>query len=352
MTKYWILGAACAVLSACQSAPEVTAPDSFSFVVIGDTPYDDIDRELLDRAILKIKDGTYPFIIHVGDYRPGSPPCTDAQDAAHRDLLNSFAPVPVFYTPGDNEWTDCDRVSDELPDGTPPTVSELGRLAIIREMFFAEGRPSAHGAVHQVEQPENARWSYGGVQFATLHVVATNNGRSQVLFPADMPLAAEATKSRDAANMKWLKESFSEAKTRDARAVVLAMQADMTDLYVSKKHPERSQVPDKPCGDNISESYLTCDAFTELRAAIRDAALDFGKPVILIHGDSSPFTFNQEFSGEDATNLWRLNVAGDAGQKGVHKWGTRDVTLVTMQPEREQPLSAQGLMTGKFPKKK
>lgn len=345
-------GAVCALAAGCQS-PAETAPQTtpettteiktdkseLSFVVIGDTPYDDKDRVLLAKAVKEIGNSDFPFVIHVGDFRPGSPYCSEDDIAAHQALIKSLAPKPVFYTPGDNDWTDCDR---STPRDAPAAMSELARLDRLRTVFFGPKAPAEFGATYQAGLPENAAWSYGGVQFATLHIVSTNNGRSEIRFPADLAIAKDAADARDAANMEWIEETFARAKASNSRAVVLATQADMTDLH-------KSQTKDLQC-ESVSETYLKCDAFAQLRAAIARAALGFAGPVILIHGDSSPYTLNQTFLGAEAPNLWRLNVAGDAGERNGNKWGTRDVTVVSFHPESERPVSAKGLLTGKIPK--
>jgi len=125
--------------------------------------------------------------------------------------------------------------------------------------------------------------------------------------------------------------------------MVIAMQADMTDI---KDKPE-----DVMCEDVAANDAHPCDGFTNLRAAIRDAARSFNGPVLLIHGDTAPFTLGQSFAGEEAANLWRLNAAGDAGvgHTGM-AYGTRDVTIVTINPSADFLFSARGLLTDKAPK--
>jgi len=332
-----------AMLASCAGVEEAeTAPgaNSFSFIVIGDTPYGDADEAMLAEALPIIREGAYPFIIHVGDFKGGGAPCTDALEERMENLIAALAPSPVFYTPGDNDWTDCDRFDD--PE-TGAKTSDLDRLAGLRDRFFSAplAANEALAARRQEAQPENAAWVHGGVHFATLHVVGTNNGRDWV---AGDPLAraAAATDARDTANLAWLRDNFAAAKADGAHAVVIAMQADMTDIAGK---PE-----DVMCEDVAANDKHPCDGFTDLRAAIRDEALDFGGPVLLIHGDTAPFTLGQSFAGEEAANLWRLNAAGDAGiGRTGQPYGTRDVALVTIDPSAEEPFSAQGLLTDKTP---
>ena len=119
------------------------------------------------------------FAIHVGDTW-GAEPCTEAQ---HRSVLATFAKYEpaVFYTPGDNEWTDC-HAQQGVPGGDP-----LERLTKLRGLFFngeqsfgqrtlALTRQSANGEGRFDKYRENVRWDLGGITFLTLHVVGSNNG--------------------------------------------------------------------------------------------------------------------------------------------------------------------------------
>jgi hypothetical protein len=328
-----------ALLTAC--ANETAAPpepSGFSFIVIGDTPYGPPDEVMLAEAVTRIRAGAYPFIIHVGDFKGGGTPCTDALEERLETLIATLAPTPVFYTPGDNDWTDCDRFKDA---DTGVRTSDLDRLTGLRARFFSAPltAPVALKPSRQKAQPENAAWRYGGVQFVTLHVVGTNNGRDWVVGDP-LERAATAADARDAANLAWLGKTFAAAKASRARAVVIAMQADMTDI---EDKPE-----DVMCKDVAANDAHPCDGFTNLRATIRDAARSFDGPVLIIHGDTAPFTLGQSFAGEEAGNLWRLNTAGDAGAT----YGVRDVTVVTINLSTDKPISAYGLLTDKAPKAK
>ena len=334
------LSAACAQSSIDDTAPQTLPPQGLSFVVFGDTPYGDVDYPMLEKAVSATHSLDVPFVIHVGDYKGGGAPCTPDHDAFHLSLIASLQPMPVFYTPGDNEWTDCDRFKDKA---TGKRTSDLDRLEIVREMFFAEPVvvPVAFSYKRQPELVENASWVFDDVQFITLHVTGTNNGRDWVTGDP-LERAQAAVDQRDGANRDWLAQTFDAAMAAGARAVVIAMQADMTDI--------EDKPDDVMCADVAPSDKHPCDGFTVLRAQIRDLAIEFGKPVLVIHGDTAPFTLNQEFSGEEAPNLWRLNAAGDAGiGRTGFPYGKRDVTLVTIDLEAEEVFSARGLLTGDIP---
>lgn len=306
------------------------------FVVIGDTPYGEEDEKMLAEAVPAIKVQNPPFIIHIGDYKGGRAPCTDDHDVRHQELIASLAPIPVFYTPGDNEWTDCDR---HINEATGERYSDLARLDRVRELFFST--PPAvidgFGFRRQDAQPENANWTRNGVHFATLHVTGTNNGRDWVTGdPLQAALAAVTT--RDANNMEWLGAVFDRATSDGASAIVIAMQADMGET--------KGKTFGEMCTDVAPNDDGKCDAFADLRADLVNRAANFAKPVLLIHGDTAPFELGTPFGEGAAPGLRVLNAAGDTGPT----YGTRDVTLVQITPGASEPFAARGLLTGNLPR--
>jgi hypothetical protein len=66
------------------------------------------------------------FTAHDGDLKAGSGACSDA---VYARALGYFASLkaPAAFTPGDNDWTDCDRVAG---------VNSLAQLDKERKTFF------------------------------------------------------------------------------------------------------------------------------------------------------------------------------------------------------------------------
>jgi hypothetical protein len=337
-----------ATLGGCATPAPAGSSPSLSFVVIGDTPYDEEDRRmLLDEALPRIRDmaaeGAAPFVIHIGDYKGGGAECTAELDDAFERLRASLAPTPVLYTPGDNEWTDCDRRTDPA---TGKPYSELQRLALVRQRFLAKPPAGVGGLSYSRQRnfPEHQTWRASGVRFATLHAVGTENGRSFVTGVSDAEGLAEV-EAREAAALAWLNRAATAAKRERARALVIAMQADPVAAHDDK-------TAGSPC-TGVSRERNPCDAFIQLRAALKAAAATFGGPVLLIHGDTDPFTLNQDLMESGSPNLWRLNAAGDAGVGSTgQRYGVRDVTRVTIDPAATPPFAAVGLATGKAPAEK
>jgi hypothetical protein len=246
--------------------------DDFHFVLIGDTPYSKLDEYSLKKILLESTKGA-SFVIHVGDIKGGREPCTDELISSRLALLGE-SPVPLIYTPGDNEWVDCDN-------------GALNRLEFIRKQVFLTGNSLGKGSLvtqMQASQPENRRWMHRGILFVTLNVPGSNNG---------VGLLPEAhINHRMAENKVWLNTTFEQAKASDCAGVVVILHANMglnTDGFYALKGKSL-----KAYGD-FRDSLIR--AFTELK-----------KPSLLLHGDSHRFTADRPL--ESAPTLQRVESFG------------------------------------------
>jgi hypothetical protein len=327
-----IAGALAAVVACgCTTPGDKATP--LTFIAIGDTPYGPEDVAMLERALPAIRALSPAFVIHLGDYKSGAAPCEASHDLRQRRLIDSLVPLRVYYTPGDNEWTDCDRALDPAT-GRP--LSELARLETLRLSFFSDAaRPPP--AERQEGHPENATWTSDGVRVALVHAVGSNNGR-QAVMGDELTAAGSAADIREAAGAAWIRHVFARARLEKAGAVIIGMQADMTDLPATSFG--------RPCPGAAAEASSDCDGFAALRRSLKDETARFDGPVLLLHGDTAPFTLNQQIGEPYPLNLWRLNAMGDAppGREGA-----RDVTIVTVRPGSDPPFAARGLLTGDTP---
>ncbi|WP_462157523.1 hypothetical protein [Pseudoalteromonas sp. GB56] len=265
------------------------------FLVFGDMPYTPVDEALLSapdgQLYQAVQQTPHLFIAHVGDMKSGATPCTDELLQRSFTMINALTEQPFVYTPGDNDWTDCDRQT------LTPTFDELERLAFVRSQFATSQLPLTNFS-RQSEQPENQAWRIGDVQYVTLHVVGTNNGRAQV-FSSDTQVALASTQQRDALNKLWLAKHTTPAVTQAgsatsaAKAVVVFIQAD---IYQHNDY-----------GPACSEQQQThCDGLNQYQVLFDDLAKSSNAPVLLVHGDTAEFCFSQRESG-----LWHLNAPGD-----------------------------------------
>jgi hypothetical protein len=284
------------------AAPASNAPkgDVFSFAVIGDMPYRvPQDFPKFDRLIERINAAAPAFTIHIGDIKSSSEPCTDEYFKTILGRFNRFK-VPLVYTPGDNEWTDCHR---ERAGRYDPRE----RLKRLREIFYAEPEKSLGTERLAVEpqglvQPdhgkfvENVRFWRNGVLFATIHVVGSNNG-----FETSDPAAATEFFGRNAANVAWLDATFKLAREQNAAAVVVAMQASLYDI-----RQKNSWIP-------------PASGFFDTVRALERGIKAFGKPVLVAQGDEHEFEI-MGLLGSDLKripNAWRMQVMGDTHVHGV-----------------------------------
>ncbi len=247
---------------------------SFSFAAIGDVPYGPVED--LARLADKLNQAPIVLTIHVGDIKSGATLCTDQTFLDVKAQFDRFQ-RPLIYTPGDNEWTDCHRFSNGSYD-------PLERLEKLRSIFFSTNTSMGQQTISlqlQSAAPsyrrfvENRRWHVGPISFATLHQVGSNNNLQPEL------ASSVEFKERNAANIAWMRDTFSSAKARNDVAVVLAMQADT--FFGSAGKP-----------DSGYAGWLT---------ALNEEVRAWNKPVLLIQGDTHNFTIDHPLKGADGKPL-------------------------------------------------
>ncbi len=281
----------------------VTAPglaaESFVFTAMGCMPYSRVPglEAKLARLQVEIERHRPAFTIHLGDILSGAERASDERFLAVRTWFDSFD-HPLIYTPGDNEWTDAHR-------SAIGSYEPKERLAKLRELFFSDersrgGRPM--GLKTQRRMPghetyvENARWTRGGVIFATLHVVGSYNNHQP-----DIPGAVEEAQARNDANLSWLRATFAEAERSQAPGVVLFMQA-------------------QPLGYTYGvEGFMP--GFKSFLQALEREVRAYGRPVLLVHADEHRYRHEQgvriAHDTEPIPNLTRLGTFGDGDIHGV-----------------------------------
>jgi len=259
------------------------AAERFTFVALGDMPYGDPPEVYgtYEALIGEVNRRGPDLVIHVGDTKSGSSPCTDQLLDEQLAYLMTFD-APLIYTPGDNEWTDCHR------SGFDP----LERLAYIRAHYFADPATSFGRRPVVLEHqgargyPENVRLILNGVAFIGAHVVGSNNNFDERKLAALAEFSA-----RDAASSEWLAESFDRAAGADA--IVVAIHADML-------------------GDGFragTEEWSPRSGHGGFGRALQRAAAAFGKPVLLVFGDSHEFKVFRPFP-KTAPNVTAVEVFG------------------------------------------
>src|SRR5215813_134322 len=93
----------------------------------GDLPYNSAQATVgVPNLIADMNSQNLAFTAHDGDLKSGSSECTDA---VYTQALAYFGSLkaPAAFTPGDNDWTDCDRTAG---------YSSLAQLDKERALFF------------------------------------------------------------------------------------------------------------------------------------------------------------------------------------------------------------------------
>lgn len=271
--------------------------EPFRIVALGDAPYGQPEKVYapFETLIDTINARAPALVIHVGDTKSGSTPCSNKMLDDQLGYLNRFT-APVLYTPGDNEWTDCHRKN---AGGFDP----IERLGYIRQNYFANPDRSFGVAKAAVTSqaaagyPENVRMMMNEVMFVTTHVIGSNNN-----FEIRDIAAVQEFMARDANNLAWLTESFATASRIDAKALVLAVHADMFQDGFSP--------PWAP------ETWMGHSGLAKFGPALIKEAAAFAKPVLLIYGDSHIFRQMRPFP-KGAPNVMALEVPGATDMHAV-----------------------------------
>src|SRR5262245_57938069 len=322
----------------------------------GDLPYSDAQATTgVPNLIADMNASKLIFTVHDGDLKAGNgtagsatpTTCADALYAQGLSYLNMLQGAAMF-TPGDNDWTDCDRAKNgsfnslERLDherqlffsgqyatqsvGTQPMQEEvqgtqLGELQCKGVGTLSNAVPPAVVTYKDVPCVENRRWTYGGVTYATFDVQGSCNN----LCDTNPDPTEEA--ARNAADVQWLDQTFAEAKASGSAGVMLISQADPGfDGSDMMRAPTRNPV-------TLAETDGQPDGFQSWLQEVRKDTIDFGKPVVYVHGDSHYFRVDKPLAdadpetvtgtppaptGKRIENFTRLETFGDNQQSGVN----------------------------------
>jgi len=187
--------------------------------------------------------------------------------------------------PGDNDWVDCHRT------GFDP----LERLEKFRELFESGDASLGTPALQLERQPgryseyrEHMRWIAGNVLFVGVNVQGSNNNLGRT------PAMDAEHRSRMAAVLAWLEESLRLAQERKLSGMLIFTQGDPD--FEGRR---RRKGP---------------DGFAEIRNALRELALRFGRPVLFVNGDTHFYKLDKPLAdpatGAPIRNFTRVVVYG------------------------------------------
>lgn len=266
----------------------------FEFGVIGDVPYNDARKAELEVLLDEVAENDkVKFLVHAGDIKSGGSECTDQLFADRRALFDTSA-TPVVYITGDNEWTDCHRASN----GSFDPIERLGKL---REEFFDTDQSLGANTITLTRQEiykENVIWTRQDVVFVGLNIQGSNNGQNQscpTLSPVGCPPLDDEFPIRNAANLKWMHRAFDLAEKTDAPAIAIFIQGNPLKYYL----PTPGQIPRLGTAFPISvplEGFSS--GYFDFLIAFRTRAAQFGKPVLLVHGDTHTHRIDKPYTGQ------------------------------------------------------
>ena len=292
--------------------------DRYAIGLWGDLPYSDVQATVgVPNLIADMNRQDLAFTVHDGDLKAGSnSPCDDALYIRSLGYLNSLR-APAMFTPGDNDWTDCDRANNG-------GFNSLERLDHERQLFFSTPLSFGQHRLRQQVQTdptclgfggvptacvENRRWSVGGVTYVTLNVQGSCNNLCDTA-PDPAEFAA-----RNAANIAWLHETFLVATARRSAAVMIIAQADPGwDLTDGTRAPLRDP-------KTLAETDGQPDGYQSYLTALRGEVIAFRKPVAYVHGDSHYFRIDKPFldaQGRRLENFTRVETFGDHQENGTN----------------------------------
>ncbi len=102
--------------------------DRYAIGLWGDLPYSTVQATVgVPNLIADMNKQDLAFTANDGDLKAGGGECTDAVYTQALSYLNSLR-APAAFTPGDNDWTDCDRIAG---------YNSLAQLDKERKLFFS-----------------------------------------------------------------------------------------------------------------------------------------------------------------------------------------------------------------------
>lgn len=306
----------------------------------GDLPYSVVQTTTgVPNLIADMNAHDLKFTVHNGDLKQGSgSPCDDNLYYQSQSFFNQLR-APAMFTPGDNDWTDCDRPSNG-------GFNSRERLDRERQIFFSTPFSMGQRHLHQQVQTEalclgvnglvpcveNRRWTVGGVTYVTLNVPGSCNNLCDTA-----PDAAEFA-ARNAANIKWMKESFAVATAHRSAAVMIIAQANPG---WDPSDPTRAPVRNPA---TLAEAVAGTDGYKDYLLALREQVAAFRKPVVYVHGDSHYYRVDKPFlsaNGQRLENFTRVETFGNSAANGnndVH-W-----IKVMVDPRSRDVFSFQAMM--------
>ena len=257
--------------------------ETWRFGLIGDVPYSDFERQELPHMFQSINEQNVDLIVHIGDFKHGKERCDDSLFEDRYQLFNASR-ASFIFVPGDNEWTDCERLSNGAYD-------PIERLNKLRHLFwkdtFSLGQKKLNLERQSGAYPEHSRFRLGPVLFVTLNLPGgTNNfGLTQIPSPEFM--------ARNPVVLAWLKDSFALARREKSAGIVLLFQANPGFKHFAQGLPHRG--------------------YRDFLEVLYEETRNFSGQVVAIHGDTHISRIDhplRDAQGKVLSNFTRVETHG------------------------------------------
>ena len=289
----------------------------------GDEFYNDDPAKKLDsinQTIKSMNNHDLDFTLFAGDSKNGHSLCTDA--AIGQNIIDIFNKLdaPTLYSVGDNEWTDCHRISNGSYD-------PLERLAYLRRVFFSKNKSQGENPVKVNRQgdlglaySENSRFVRSNVEFVALHIPGSNNNlvatskqchKKSNRTQADCDAASAEYRARNKKNVEWLKESFTKARLHHYAGIVIVIQADIFFPF---------ELSDGGYQDDFLPNLNENNGYTDFFNTLFKETHNYNGQVLLVHGDSHYFKIDKAMFNDDGSltrNFSRVEVFGNKDNSWV-----------------------------------
>lgn len=258
--------------------------ETWRFAAIGDTPYSAREEAELPAMLGDMAEYGADLIIHVGDIKNSQSRCDDAL-YAERHALFDRTRIPFILIPGDNEWTDCKKV-------TAGSFDPLERLQALRRQFWRTDDSLGQQKIRLQRQssayPEHQRFQLGPVLFITLNLPGPDNHYSGRYIDGGPEFS-----QRNSAAIEWVRQGFALAKREQRGGIVIAFQANPGFKTYADGLPHRG--------------------FREFLDVLREESQRYAGQVLLVHGDTHWNRIDQPLLDQQQrpmANVTRLETFG------------------------------------------
>ncbi|WP_322013995.1 hypothetical protein [Paraburkholderia sp. J12] len=274
----------------------------YAFAVIANVVTSQADEPAAQRLIDAIgRDPQNAFVVYDGNLKGSSETCSDSLYDRRRTLLEASRPALVFV-PGQRDWASCGANGSGAWD-------PVERLDLLRQTFFSDPSTLGQNPFTLTRESEvsrfrpyreNVRWQLGDTVFVALNVPDGNNhylnagGRNGEF------------EDRVIANGFWLEHAAEYAKRRNARAIVIFIEAD--------PFAEREERSDRFAW--LRFGHRPRDGYLEFKRSLVKLADTFRGPVVLVHTADEKlahgFAIDQPLrndKGARIANVTRIEVA-------------------------------------------